>query len=80
MLLNWQSREERRLLVVQEVQQLVNNSLALTIPSAAAELDLTEKALRQLVWRKKIKVRRLGKRVIILRSELERFLNDLPSE
>jgi Helix-turn-helix domain len=66
--------------VVQEVQQLVNNSLALTIPSAAAELDLTEKALRQLVWRKKIKVRRLGKRVIILRSELERFLNDLPSE
>lgn len=57
-----------------------SQSLALTIPSAAAELDLTEKAVRQLVWRKKIKVRRLGSRVLILRDDLNKFLQQLPSE
>lgn len=57
----------------------MNKSLALTVPTAAAELDLTEKALRQLIWRKKIEVKRLGRRVIILRSSLEKFLDELPA-
>ena len=64
----------------QKGEHSVNKSLALTIPTAAAELDLTEKALRQLIWRKKIPVKRLGSRVLILRDDLTKFLQELPSE
>jgi excisionase family DNA binding protein len=67
-------------MVLQEDIRGVKKSLALAVDEAAEELSLTERALRQWIWRGKIPVRRLGKRVLILRSDLERFLNELPSE
>lgn len=64
----------------QEQQQAVRKTLVLNVDEAAEELQMTERALRAWIWRGKIPVKRLGKRVLILRSDLERFLSELPSE
>jgi excisionase family DNA binding protein len=66
--------------VLQQEQQLVTKQLVLNVDEAAEALSMTERALRQLIWRRKIPTRRLGKRVIILRADLEKFLQDLPRE
>lgn len=56
-----------------------NEPRALLIPEAARAIGITEKALRQRIWRGEIPIRRLGKRVLILKSELQEFLSSLPT-
>ena len=51
---------------------------ALDVRGAAAFLGTTEKALRSMIDRKCVPYRRLNSRIILLRSELERFLVALP--
>ena len=50
----------------------------LTIAEAAEPLGLSEKALRQRIFRGQIPYRKLGKRVLIPVDELEKFLTALP--
>ena len=64
--------------MLQEGRQSARNPLALTVEETAELLGMTERATRQAIWRGKIPVRRLGKKVLVLRDELERFLKELP--
>jgi len=50
----------------------------LDVRGAAAFLGTTEKTLRGLIARQLVPYRRLNSRIILVRSELERFLVDLP--
>ena len=50
----------------------------LTVSEAAPPLGLTEKALRQRIFRGQIPYRKLGRRVLIPADELEQFLTTLP--
>lgn len=52
----------------------------LTIPEAAGSLGLSEKALRQRIFRGQVPYRKLGKRVLIPADELEKFLTALPGK
>ena len=52
----------------------------LTFAEAAEPLGLSEKALRQRIFRGQIPYRKLGKRVLIPVDELERFLRSLPGK
>jgi len=54
------------------------NGAALDVRGAAAFLGTTEKTLRGMIGRQLVPFRRWNSRIIILRSELERFLADLP--
>ena len=48
------------------------------VRGAAAFLGTTEKTIRGMISRQLIPYRRLNSRIILVRSELERFLVDLP--
>jgi excisionase family DNA binding protein len=50
----------------------------LTIHETAEETGFTAKAIRQRIFRKQFPHTRIGKRVMIKRSELEKFLSALP--
>lgn len=50
----------------------------LHIPEAAQELGITEKALRARVSRRVVPFRRWGSRIVFLRNELEKYLEELP--
>lgn len=50
----------------------------LTVPEAAEEIGITERALWQRIYRNEFPHRRWGKKVVILRSELDAFLQNLP--
>lgn len=50
----------------------------ITIAEAAPALGLTEKALRQRIFRGQVPYRKLGRRVLISAEELERFMKALP--
>lgn len=50
----------------------------LTIPEAAQELGITERAAWQRVYRRQIPFRRWGKKVVVIRDELELFIKNLP--
>lgn len=50
----------------------------LTIAEAAPPLGLTEKAVRQKIFRGQLPYRKLGRRVLIPAEELEQFLAALP--
>jgi len=50
----------------------------LDVRGAAAFLGTTEKTIRGMISRQLIPYRRLNSRIILVRSELERFLVDLP--
>ena len=52
----------------------------LTISEAAGPLGLSEKAVRQRIFRGQIPYRKLGRRVLIPAEELERFLAALPGK
>jgi excisionase family DNA binding protein len=52
----------------------------LTIAEAAAPLGLSEKALRQRIFRGQLPYRKLGKRVLIPVDELAKFLTALPGK
>jgi excisionase family DNA binding protein len=52
----------------------------LTISEAAEPLGLSEKALRQRIFRGQIPYRKLGRRVLIPADELEKFLTALPGK
>lgn len=56
----------------------VEPSGALTIHYAAIYLSCTEKALYELVRKRKVPFRRQGRKILFLRSELDRFLHGLP--
>ena len=50
----------------------------LTVPEAAAEIGTTDRALWQQIYRGRFPYRRWGKKILILRGELDEFLNTLP--
>ena len=50
----------------------------LSVPEAAQELGITERALWMRIYRNVFPHRRWGRRILILRSEFEAFLNGLP--
>ena len=50
----------------------------ITIAEAAPALGLTEKAVRQRIFRGQLPHRKLGRRVLIPADELEKFLAALP--
>lgn len=54
------------------------NGVALDVRGAAAFLGTTDKTVRAMVERKLLPYRRLNSRIILLRTELEGFLVDLP--
>ena len=53
--------------------------LVLAIPEAASLIGRTSVATRQAIQRGQIPARKFGGKVVILRSELERFLDQLPA-
>ena len=53
-------------------------SRTLYIPEAAQDLGITEKALRAKVDRRMVPFRRWGSRIVFLRGELEKYLDELP--
>lgn len=50
----------------------------LTVPQAAKIAGLTEHAAWLAIYRKRFPHRRIGRKVIVLRSDLDLFLNALP--
>ena len=54
------------------------NGAVLDVRSAAEFLGTTEKTLRGMIDRQLVPFRRLNSRVVLLRSELDSFLIDLP--
>jgi excisionase family DNA binding protein len=52
----------------------------LTIAEAAPPLGLSEKAVRQKIFRGQLPYRKLGRRVLIPADELEQFLAALPGK
>jgi excisionase family DNA binding protein len=50
----------------------------LTVPEAAQELGITERAAWQRVYRKQIPFRRWGRKVVVIADELDNFLKGLP--
>jgi len=52
----------------------------LSIAQGAEYLGLTEKAFRKWLERGRIPYRKLGRRVLIPRNDLERFLSALPGK
>jgi len=52
--------------------------LALRIPELAQLLGCTKVAARRMIERRLIPARRLGRRVVVLRDELETYLRNLP--
>jgi excisionase family DNA binding protein len=50
----------------------------LTVPEAALRLGISERACWQQIYRRRLPHRRWGKKVVILRNELEAFLGALP--
>lgn len=54
------------------------NGYILDMSAAAQFLGATEKTLRALVERRVIPFRRLNRRIIFLKEELEQFIRDLP--
>jgi hypothetical protein len=51
-----------------------------TVKKTVSALGLTEKALRQRIFRGQFPYRKLGRRVLISTAELEKFLNALPGQ
>jgi len=51
-------------------------SRALTIPAAAAYLSTSVKFIRQLIWKRELRYVRAGRRFIIDRAELDRWLSE----
>jgi excisionase family DNA binding protein len=49
-------------------------SRALTVPASAAYLSVSVKFIRQLIWSRQIKYVRAGRRFVIDRHELDRWL------
>jgi excisionase family DNA binding protein len=56
----------------------MKESLLLSVREAAAFLGMTQDALRARIKRRVVPFRRLGGRVIFLRSELEQYIARLP--
>ena len=50
----------------------------LTVPEAATELGISERACWQRIYRKQIPFRRWGRKILISKAELDRFLLALP--
>lgn len=50
----------------------------LTIPEAAQELGITERAAWQRVYRGQIPFRRWGRKVVVPADELDTFIKSLP--
>ncbi len=52
----------------------------LRIPDVAKILNTTELNCRRMIDRGQVPARRLGRRIVILREELDRYLRSLPSK
>jgi len=53
-------------------------AMMLDIRAAADFLGTSPKALRHLIERRRIPFRKLGRKVVLLRGELEQWIADLP--
>lgn len=62
----------------QRLQQLLRpaHPKALTIPAAAKYLSCSVKFIRQLIWGRKIKYVKVGRRFVITREELDRWVTE----
>ena len=56
----------------------MKETLLLSVKEAAAFLGMTQDALRARIKRRVVPFRRLGGRVMLLRSELEQYIARLP--
>jgi excisionase family DNA binding protein len=52
----------------------------ITVEEAAPTLGLTQKALRQRIFRGQFPYKKLGRRVLISTAELEKFLDAIPEQ
>jgi excisionase family DNA binding protein len=60
---------------------LVTQSIAprgLRVPDAAAYAGVTHWCIRTAIWTGRLKAYRAGKTIIILREDIDRYLNSLP--
>jgi excisionase family DNA binding protein len=53
-------------------------AVVLSVADLAAEIGKSELAARRMIERGQIPARRMGDRIVILRSDLEEFLGALP--
>jgi excisionase family DNA binding protein len=60
------------------MSQVLTDPAVLRIPDLAKILNTTELNCRRMIERGQVPARRLGRRVIILRAELEVYLKGLP--
>jgi excisionase family DNA binding protein len=62
----------------QRLQQLLHpaHPRALTIPAAARYISSSVKFIRQLIWSRQIKYVKVGRRFVIAREELDRWVTE----
>lgn len=60
------------------VNEQISHPEILSIAQCARLLGLTEKAVRRRIARRHLPFRRFGRRIIVLRSELLAYLDQLP--
>src|SRR5690242_8906384 len=59
-------------------REMLPEQQVLTVPQAAKISGLTERATWLAIYRKRFPHRRLGRKVVVLRADLESFLKALP--
>ena len=57
-----------------------NPPIILTVPEASIYSTLSQRTLWQLISERKLKVRRIGARVLIRLQDMEAFLNTTPTQ
>jgi excisionase family DNA binding protein len=60
----------------QEGAQMENEKLTLSVEQAAKACGLSERTMRELIARHEMPVVRVGRRVLIVRAQLEAWLNE----
>lgn len=59
-----------------ETQNMTEKTMALSVERVAVETTLSESFIRNEIRDGKLRVRRVGKRVLVLRKDLETYLED----
>jgi|RhiMethySRZTD1v2_1073278.scaffolds.fasta_scaffold2958566_1 predicted DNA-binding transcriptional regulator AlpA len=59
-------------------REVLPEQQVLTVPQAAKISGLTERATWLAIYRKRFPHRRIGRKVVVLRADLEKFLHALP--
>jgi excisionase family DNA binding protein len=58
---------------------VMDDQEVLLIPQVARVLGKTELAIRMMVYRGHLPVRRMGRRIVFLRQEIEEYVRNLPT-